>query len=180
MVRARRRALTRAAGGRLLDLGGADTHRLLWEDAPGVSEATVLDGVGDPRLGRLAEGGERFDTVISVFQLASSPDLGATLTALRTILAVDGRLLFVEPGAQVGLPGRVQRLVGAPVGGVTGWRADRDIPLALRSAGLSVIDITRHRVPTLQLWLRQVLDGVAHHALAPGAGTGSASPSGSS
>lgn len=154
----------------MLDLGGADTHRNLWGGAHQVSEATVLDGVGDPRLGQLAAVGERFDTVISVFQLASAPDLDATLAAVRTVLAEDGRLLFVEPGSQVGLPGRVQRFVAPPLGGVTGWRADRDLPMELRAAGLSVIDIRRRRVATLQLWLRQVLDGVAHHALAPGAG----------
>lgn len=169
-MRARRRALTGTARGRLLDLGGADTHHTLWDGVRDVTDAVVLDGVSDPRLDRMAADGKRFDTVISVFQLASSPDLAATLAAVRTVLAEDGRLLFVEPGAQVGLPGRVQRLVAPPLGGVTGWRADRDLPLELRAAGLSVIGIHRRRVPTLQLWLRQLLDGVAHHALAPGAG----------
>lgn len=170
LVRARRRALAGRGRGRLLDLGGADMHRTLWDGAAHVSEATVLDGSGDRRLGELAAAGERFDTVVSVFQLAASTDLDATLRAVRGVLADDGRVLFVEPGAQVGLPGRVQRLVAPSLGGLTGWRADRDIPMALRTAQLSVIDITRHRVPTLQLWLRQVLEGVAHHALAPGAG----------
>ncbi len=145
-------------------------HRTLWDRAPHLEGATVLDGAGDPQLPVLATAGERFDTVISVFQLASASDLDATLRAVRAVLADDGRLLFVEPGSQVGLTGRLQRLVAPPLGGVTGWRADRDIPMALRAAGLSVIDIRRHRVPTVQLWLRQVLDGVAHHALPPGGG----------
>lgn len=145
-------------------------HRTLWHGAPDVADATVLDGSGDPRLAGMALDGARFDTVVSVFQLAASADLQATLRAVRAVLAEDGRLLFVEPGAQVGLPGRVQRFVAPPLGGITGWRADRDIPMALRAERLSVIDIRRHRVPTLQLWLRQVLEGVAHHALAPGAG----------
>lgn len=169
-MRARRRGLAGTACGRLLDLGGADTHRTLWDRAPDVSDATVLDGAADPRLAALAADGERFDTVVSVFQLASSATLDATLGAIRQVLAEDGRLLFVEPGSQVGLTGRLQRFVAPPLGGVTGWRADRDIPAALRAARLSVTDIQRHRVPTLQLWLRQVLEGVAHHALEPGAG----------
>lgn len=151
-------------------------HRGLWAGAAGVSEATVLDGAGDPRLVDLARAGERFDTVVSVFQLAASSDLGATLRAVGQVLADDGRLLFLEPGAQVGLPGRIQRLVAPPLAGLTGWRADRDIPAELRTAGLSVIDLRRHRVPTLQLWLRQVLEGVAHHALAPGDGAAPGSP----
>jgi hypothetical protein len=161
----------------VLDLGGADTHHGLWHGARDVSAATVLDGAGDPRLARLAVEGARFETVVSVFQLASSADLDVTLRSIRSVLADEGRLLFVEPGAQVGMSGRVQRLVAPPLGGVTGWRADRDIPMALRAAGLSVIDIQRHRVPTFQLWLRQVLEGAAHHALAPGAGAEPAAPS---
>ncbi|MFP5578774.1 MAG: methyltransferase domain-containing protein [Acidimicrobiia bacterium] len=168
LVRARRRALTRTAAGRVLDLGGADTHRSLWTDAHGIDDVTVLDGVADPRLDRLAADGERFDTVVSVFQLASAPQLDRTLRAVRAVLADDGRVLFVEPAAQVGFAGRLQRLVAPPLGGVTGWRPDRDLPMELRAAELSVIDIRRHRVPTLQPWLRQVLEGVAHHRLAPG------------
>lgn len=176
LVRARRRALSRHGRGRLLDLGGADTHRALWERATDVREATVLDGADDPRLAALAADGERFDTVVSVFQLAATADLEATLRALSHVLADDGRILFLEPGAQVGLPGRVQRIVAPPLGGLTGWRADRDIPAELRAARLSVIDIRRHRIPTLQLWLRQVLEGVAHHALEPAAGSAAAAP----
>ena len=175
-MRARRRALTRHGRGRLLDLGGADMHRTLWARADDVSDATVLDGVGDPRLTALADAGERFDTVVSVFQLAASADLGETLRSLRQVLADDGRVLFIEPGSQVGLPGRIQRLVTPPLHGLTGWRPDRDIPAELRISGLSVIDIRRHRVPTLQLWLRQVLEGVAHHALPPGDGRAPAEP----
>jgi hypothetical protein len=171
LVRARRRALTRHGRGRLLDLGGADMHHNLWTGAADVSDSTVLDGVGDRRLGELAAADARFDTVVSVFQLAASTNLSATLRSVRQVLAEDGRVLFLEPAALVGLPGRIQRLVAPPVGGLTGWRADRDIPAELRTAGLSVIDIRRHRVPTLQLWLRQVLEGVAHHALPPGDGT---------
>ena len=175
-MRARRRTLTRHGRGRLLDLGGADMHHTLWARADDVSDATVLDGVGDPRLAALADAGERFDTVVSVFQLAASADLGETLRSLRQVLADDGRVLFIEPGSQVGLPGRIQRLVTPPLHGLTGWRPDRDIPAELRISGLSVIDIRRHRVPTLQLWLRQVLEGVAHHALPPGDGRAPAEP----
>lgn len=166
-MRARRRALAGTARGRVLDLGGADSHRHLWDGA-GVSEATVLDGAGDADLSRLVAGGERFDTVVSVFQLASSPDLAATLGVVRALLADDGRLLFVEPGPPAS---PVRRLIAPPVGGVIEAHPDRDVPMELRAAKLSVIQIQRHRIPTLRPWLRQVVEGVAHHALVPGAGT---------
>lgn len=170
-MRARRRALAGQASGRVLDLGGADTHRGLWDRVPGVDEVTVLDGAGDARLPDLAVDGACVDTVFSVFQLAAAPDLDAALRAVRAVLADGGRILFLEPGSQVGVSGRLQRMVSPPLGGLTGWRADRDIPAELRLARLSVIDIRRHRVPTVQLWLRQVLEGVAHHALEPAVGS---------
>lgn len=164
LVRSRRRHLVAGARGRVLDLGGADSHRALWggrADVEVLAKATdhALAGVDGP-----------FDTIVSVFQLASSPDLPDLLARLRQLLAQDGHLLFVEPGRLPRARGRVQRLVAPAVGAVAGWRVDRDIPLELRRAGLSVTDVERHRVPTLQPWLRQVVEGRAHHALAPGAG----------
>ncbi len=170
VVRARRRALVRRGRGRVLDLGGADAHRTLWAGAGDVQSATVLDGAADPRLAGLARGPERFDTIVSVLQLAAAPDLDAVLARLRTVLADDGVLLFVEPSRLVGIAGRMQRLVAPPVGLLTGWRVDRDVPACLRSAQLSVTDVRRHRVATLQWWLREIVEGRAHHALAPGGG----------
>lgn len=169
-MRARRRALTRRGRGRVLDLGGADAHRSLWSTVPAVDAVTVLDGAADPRLSGLARGAERYDTIVSVFQLAAASELASTLRRLRAVLADDGELLFLEPARMVGAAGRVQRLVGPPLGLMTGWRADRDVPMALRDAQLSVTDVTRHRVPTVQWWLRQVIEGRAHHALVPGGG----------
>lgn len=152
----------------MLDLGGADAHRGLWPSVSGVESVTVLDGPTDPRLSGPAPAGERYDTIVSVFQLAAAVDLAATLRRLRGALAADGELLFLEPARLVGLAGRVQRAVAPPLGLLAGWRADRDVPMALRQSGLSVTDIQRHRVATLQWWLRQVVEGRAHHALPPG------------
>jgi len=163
LVRARRRHLVTRARGRVLDLGGADAHHGLWRGATG-DEAVVLDGPG-----RALPSGP-FDTVVSVFQLAASRDLDLLLARIRDVLAEDGRLLFVEPARLVGVGGRVQRLAAPVLGAVTGWRADRDVPMALRAAGLSVTDLERHRVPTLQPWLRRLVEGSAHPALRPGAG----------
>lgn len=170
LARARRRELVRRAGGRVLDLGGADTHHSLWDDRPGGAAAVVLDGGDDPRLADLVAAGERFDTVVSVFQLAASDDLPALLGRVRDLLGDEGRLLFLEPTLVPGRTSRLQRLAAPGVAAVTGWRTDRDVPMALRRAGLSVTDVERHRVPTLQPWLRQLAEGRAHRALPPSRG----------
>lgn len=162
-VRARRRSLSSAARGRVLDLGGADSHRRLWQGL----DATVLDGSDDPALESLARTRARYDTVFSVFQLASATDLPAVLDRVKGLLAEDGSLLFLEPGRRPGITGRVQSLVSPAVGMVAGWRVDRDIPVALREAGLSVVDLDRPRLPTVQWWLRTAVEGRAHHARAP-------------
>lgn len=160
-IRARRRAMRSRARGRVLDLGGAESHRSLWEGV----DATVLDGADDPALESLARTDARYDTIFSVFQLASAGDLEAVLRRLERLLAEDGSVLFLEPGRRTGTSGRAQSLVAPAVGLVTGWRVDRDIPVALRRAGLSVVDLDRPRLPTVQWWLRTAVEGRAHHAL---------------
>lgn len=148
----------------MLDLGGAEGHRSLW-DRPGI-DAIVLDENPDERLAGLADRGARFDTVFSVFQLVAARDLGATLTRLGELLAPEGALYFLEPARLRGrFTGRAQRFVAPVVDTGTGWRVDRDLPRELRAAGLSVTDLERHRTGTVQWWLRSLVEGRAHHAL---------------
>ncbi|MDZ7676607.1 MAG: methyltransferase domain-containing protein [Acidimicrobiales bacterium] len=166
-VKTRRRALAQRARGRVLDLGGAEGHRSLW-DRPGV-DATVLAANRGERLAGLADRGARFDTVFSVFQLVAAPDLAATLTHLGEVLAPEGALHFLEPARLRGrITGRAQRVVAPVVDAATGWRVDRDLPRELRAAGLSVTDLERHRTGTVQWWLRSLVEGRAHHALPVG------------
>lgn len=163
-VKTRRRALARHAEGRVLDLGGAEGHRSLW-DRPGV-DATVLAGGADAGLRELEERGEVFDTVLSVFQLVAVPDLTGSLARLGRLLDPDGALYFLEPARLRGrITGRAQRFVAPVILTSTGWHLERDIPHALRSAGLSVTDLERHRSGTVQWWLRSLVEGRAHHAL---------------
>lgn len=163
-VRTRRRALARRASGLVLDLGGAAAHESLWQRA-GV-EVTIVDGIDDRVLRRLADDGARFDAVLSVFQLTAAADLADTLGRLRRLLADDGTLYFLEPTRLPGaVIGRAQRFVAPVVDITTGWRVDRDIPAELRSAGLSVTGLDRHRSNTVQWWLRSVVEGAAHVAL---------------
>ena len=161
-VRTRRRALARRARGRILDLGGSASHAALWD-----AEVVRLDGSSDRTLVELAQADEQFETVFSVFQFAGAPDLAATLARVARVLAPDGRVLFIEPGRLPGIAGRSQRVLAPALALTAGWHLDRDIPMALRRAHLSVTDLERHRTATTQWWLRAVVEGSAHHALVP-------------
>lgn len=154
----------------MLDLGGAESHRSLW-DRSGV-DATILEGPEDPHLLWLLDHDERFDTVFSSFRLVAARDFAGTLSRIGRLLRDDGALLFLEPARRAGPTGRAQRAVAPAVALSTGWRLDRDVPGALRRAGLSVTDIERHRASTIQWWLREVVEGSAHPALPahPGGG----------
>lgn len=164
-VRSRRRVLATRAKGRILDLGGASSHASLWSDPPGLVR---LGATFERELDSLAGSGTQFDTIFSAFRLVSTVDLYAALDRLRSLLHPGGHLLFLEPARRTGPAGRAQRLVTPGITMATGWRVDRDIPAALRGAGLSVTDLERHRTNTVQWWLRSILEGVAHPALRPG------------
>ena len=165
----------RAARGRVLDLGGADTHRTLWDRAREVvRRRPSWTASATPGSRRWPPSGERFDTVVSVFQLAHGPGprrghrrdpgrAGRRRPAPVRRARLPGRPHRSPPAVRRPTARRRHRLAGRT--GTSRWRCG--------PGGLSVIDIRRHRVPTLQPWLRQVLDGVAHHALEPG---GAAAP----
>lgn len=162
-VRARRRATARALQGRVLDLGGAESHRSLWDGRD--VDVTLLDGVTDPAFLAAVDRAERFDAVFSVMQLATVADLAGTISRIRRLLAPEGRLHFVETGRLVGVAGRAQRLAAPMVTMSTGIRLVRDIPHELRRNGLSVTALERHRTSTTQWWLRMIVEGTAHRAL---------------
>lgn len=172
LVRSRRRVLAGRARGRVLDLGGAESHASLWAShaptGPDDRDAVRLDAGFEQQLAVLVEAGEQFDTVFSAFRLVAVTDLDTTLDRLRRLLRADGRLLFLEPARRTGTTGRAQRLAAPGITMATGWRIDRNIPAALRAASLSVTDLERHRTHTIQWWLRRIVEGVAHHALPPG------------
>lgn len=172
LVRSRRRVLAGRARGRVLDLGGAESHASLWANheprSPEDRTAVRLGATFEQELAGLVETDEQFDTVFSAFRLVAVADLDAALARLRRLLHPDGQLLFLEPARRAGTTGRAQRLAAPGITMATGWRVGRDIPAALRTASLSVTDLDRHRIKTVQWWLRRVVEGVAHHALPPG------------
>ena len=174
-VRARRRVLAQRAHGRVLDLGGADSHRSLW-NRPGVSDVVPLDwtaaGSIRDRLAGLADAGERFDTVFSVFRLIAVPEVDGLLHQVGRVLDDDGEVLFLEPSRRRAPARHARRVVVPGVAVATGWHVERDIPAALRRARLSVTDLERHRISTVHWWLRSIVEGSAHHALEPHRGEG--------
>lgn len=163
-VRSRRRLLAQRAHGRVLDLGGAESHSSLW-NRPAITEVASLDGPDSVDLDSLVAGGERFDTIFSVFFLVGIADFPRRLADVRQLLTDDGRLLFLEPGS-TGALRRTRRLAAPSVKMATGWNIDRDVVPALRTGGLSVIDLERHRSMTVQWWLRTLVEGAAHRSLA--------------
>jgi hypothetical protein len=99
--------------------------------------------------------------VLSVAALVVVADLPAVLRGLAAVLDPAGRFLFVEPVVQPGWPGVVAASAGALLPAVRGQHLGRDVPLALRHAGLPVTDLERFTMPTTMWPLRSFVDGCA-------------------
>lgn len=191
----RRRTLLRHARGTVVELGGtganfelyphgvervvvagptAATRGLVARKARGTHlPVTLVDG--DPAT--LADTLETVgippgtvDAVVSVLTLCAVPDLPATLDQVRRVLAPQGHLLFLEHVPTAGGL-RLGRRLAAPL-----WRRaaggcdlTRDVPRAVRAAGLAVTDLERFSVPTLTLPLRACAIGVARPSVLAGA-----------
>jgi hypothetical protein len=144
----RERALRQRAHGRVLDLG--ERRRAPLED--------------------LAAAGEKFDSIVSIFQLSASAHPLRDARAVERLLTPDGRFFFLEPTASPGIVGTLQRMIGRP---------NHDIPGMLREAGLSMSLCDRITV-SAALPARMYIEGVALRALSPvdGApiGSGGAAP----
>ena len=148
---ARARALVDRAEGRVLVIGepGAD-------HGAGPAGAVVADPADLPA------GGDGFDTVLSTFALCRVADLDATLAAVARLLAPGGRLLFLEHVPPPGWRRRARHAVaGAWAILAGGCRFDRDVPSAVRRAGLIVTDIERFTMPTAVWPLRSCAEGSA-------------------
>ena len=79
-------------------------------------------------LPELAKTGEQFDSIVSIMQISIAPHAPSFCSNIARLLATDGRLLFLEPTAVVGIAGRVQHAMGPWVRRTTGRRLDYDIP----------------------------------------------------
>lgn len=152
--------------------------------AEAVDHASLLGGRAAPHLARrrgalvAAEGGlatvrasaleevapGSVALVVSAGALCSVEDMARTCTALSSCLAAEGQVQFLEHVDRVRWPGRIQAAID-PL-----WRRcsggchiDRDIPAALRQAGLFVPDLERFTMPTPVPFLRPWVQGRAIH-----------------
>jgi SAM-dependent methyltransferase len=127
------------------------------------AEGRVLDlsDYSSFSLPALVAAHERYDTIVSVMQISVAPDAASFCRDVAELLAPDGRVLFLEPTAAVGVAGAVQHAFGPWVRRTTGRRLDYDIPALIRGAGLSIGDC--ERITVRALWpYRSFVEGIAH------------------
>jgi hypothetical protein len=179
LLREHRRTLVARAHGRVLELGGTGAQVELYP-ALRVDELTMVGppaaraGVGRRiaraafdihHVGALDALDPPYDTVVAVFVLSARRDLGADLALVRSVLAPDGHVLFLDTSRRrpPGLTSLVTSAVTRPAlrmlapGGVD----PPDLPAALRRAGLTVVDLDRFGLPTLTVPLRSLVAGRA-------------------
>ena len=154
VLREQRRRLLALAAGRVLDLGDAAADL---RGRPGVDEVITADSA-------TSAAGETFDTIVSVLHLAAIDDLPRELAAIVERLRPTGKLLFLEPVRQPGWSGRAQAMMSPVVRMASGWRVDRDLPLAIRSNGLTIVSVDRITMPAVVWPVRAFVHGTAQRA----------------
>jgi SAM-dependent methyltransferase len=147
VLREQRRRLLARAEGRVLDLSDGPDDRLLGRADEVVQARSAVDLLAEARAAGADD--PTFDAVVSVLHLATIADLPTELAAIHRVLAPGGRLLFLEPIRQAGWSGRLQSAASPVVRATSGWRVDRDLPLAIRANLFSIVDIERITMPAI-------------------------------
>ncbi len=150
--------------GRVLDLGGSDSHRTMHRRAS-IEHCVVLDGPDDPALFALARSDERFDHVLAVCAFSRADDVEATLAAVSTLLEHDGRLHFVEPVSTSSRVRTASRLARPVVTAASAFHLDRNVVREIRAAGFTICDIHRDRSTALRWPFQHVAWGSARHSI---------------
>lgn len=140
----RRARLPVDAGRRVLDLG-----------APGALD--LVDGAAETD----GYAGPGYDVVVSVAALPAVPDLRRAVTGIERLLAPGGELWFVEPVQHPGMLATVVATVWSVHPALAGRHLERDLPLVVRSVGLTITDLERFTMPTLLWPLRRFVAGRA-------------------
>ena len=117
----------------------------------------VLD-IGDSGLAG-AEG--HYDTIYSFVQTPGEPDLDAYAARIRELLAPDGMAYFLEPTIRTGPLGRALGFGGKMMRPMTGLYLDRDVPQAVRRAGLFITDLHRFEIASVAAPLRPFVEAWA-------------------
>ena len=181
----RRSRLASAASGEVLDLGGWSDHLDSYKMGTEVGSVTMLDRPGDVRAGtsthdptgvtRIDADPEQlsglglgpFDTIVSLIRTPLVAEVDRFLATLTELLADTGRMLFLEPVARAGRPGRLLAVGGRLGRAVGGLHLDRDLPAEIRAIPMTITDLERFEVPTLSAPLRPFVEARARRPLSP-------------
>jgi len=87
-------------------------------------------------------------SIVCTAALIEEPDLVRAVRVLAALLADDGELLLVEPVGRPGLWGLLVSSAGAALPAVAGLHLSRDVPAAVRAAGLTIADLDRFEIAT--------------------------------
>lgn len=161
VLREQRRRLLQRATGRVLDLGDGTEPELLGRADEVVRARSAASVALGQAPGEEHAGEGSFDSIVSVLHLAAVEDLDTEVAAVRRLLAPDGRLLFLEPVREPGFGHRLRSAASPMVRLVSGWEIDRDVPYAIRSNHLIIVDIERITMPPVVWPIRTFVLGAA-------------------
>lgn len=161
VLREQRRRLLQRATGRVLDLGDGTEPELLGRADEVVRARSAASVALGQAPGEEHAGEGSFDSIVSVLHLAAVEDLDTEVAAARRLLAPDGRLLFLEPVREPGFGHRLRSAASPMVRLVSGWEIDRDVPYAIRSNHLIIVDIERITMPPVVWPIRTFVLGAA-------------------
>ena len=156
-----RASLVERARGRVLEVGAGTGANLGHYRSDRVERVDMIEpdaGMGRRLLGRVAAapvpvelhaigiedaehifGRDVFDTVVCTLVLCTVPDLRAAIETIKRLLVADGRCLFMEHVAAVGVAGVAQRAVRPVWKKISdGCDLHRETTSALREAGFVI------------------------------------------
>lgn len=115
----------------------------------------------------LAEADGVYDTIFSFVQTPVVADLDAYAARIGDLLAPDGMAYFLEPTIRTGPLGRALGASGRLMRPMTGLHLDRDVPQAVRRAGLFITDLHRFEIASVAAPLRPFVEAWARFPTAP-------------
>ena len=101
------------------------------------------------------------DTILCFVRTPAEPDLDHFLDRIRGHLAPQGWVYFLEPTVRTGPLGRALGIGGRLARPLTGLHLDRDMPAAIRRAGLFVTDLHRFEIASVAAPLRPFVEAWA-------------------
>lgn len=107
----------------------------------------------------------RFDTIVSIVELVRFPDVTLALEGIARLLTPDGAFLFIEPTRHPSAASPLLATLWSSHPAVAGSHLERDVPRAVRAAGLVISDLERFTVPTSVYPLRVFAHGRSLHSV---------------